>query len=404
MGSDHERRNVVTPYSRRLLDTNPTCTDAGRLLTSLCETPFVFTSPVVDGSVALYGAGNMGQMARDYFGFLKIPISCVIDQRFKSVPDEDRWNGLPAFSPTTAPINIRKDTLLAVCVATSPYVELADTLRGLGWQRVAPFYDISESYRAQHPLSNGWYAPPFTENESMMIGQVLSQWADDRSRAHHLQFVAWRRLRQEWIFSNAEVIPENRFFIPEIVSTLGSNEYFVDVGAHVGSISHRFLAEVNNQFHRIVAIEPDSRNRTALSSSLSQIAERNKIEILPHIIGATHTPCRFFEGLGYPSQRCEFGDTKATMVTLDELDLAPTVLKLHLEGWELEALKGATKTIERCRPTIMATSYHNALGLWELPHWLMSNCEQYSFYMRQHTWCGTGCVIYAIPSEKMTAA
>ena len=390
-------------YSRRLLDRCPTDNEAEQLLASLCEHPFAFTPPIVDRPLALYGAGNMGQMARDYFDFLKIPISCVVDQRAEVLAADSRWSGIPVFSPNTTPMNIRKESLVAVCVATSPYVEIAEMLRNSGFLSVAPLYDISENFRERHPLSNGWHAPPFSENDITMIRDILCRWKDDRSRAHHLQFMAWRRLRQEWIFSDAAVSLENRFFIPEVLSTFGPNEYFVDAGAHVGSVLHRFLAEVKNQFDRIVAIEPDTKNRIELASSVSQIAERNRIEILPHIIGATHTPCRFFEGLGYPSQRCEFGDTKATMVTLDELDLAPTVLKLHLEGWELEALKGATKTIQRCRPTIMATSYHNALGLWELPHWLMSNCEQYSFYMRQHTWCGTGCVIYAVPSEKVVA-
>ena len=52
-------------YTRRLLDRCPTANEAEQLLASLCKHPFAFTPPNVDGPLALYGAGNMGRMARD---------------------------------------------------------------------------------------------------------------------------------------------------------------------------------------------------------------------------------------------------------------------------------------------------------------------------------------------------
>ena len=76
-------------------------------------------------------------------------------------------------------------------------------------------------------------------------------------------------------------------------------------------------------------------------------------------------------------------------------------MKLHLEGGELAALKGGIQTIRRSRPIIAATTYHNSLGLWEFPQWIMHNLMDYRFYLRLHGWCGTGLVIYAIPLERI---
>jgi hypothetical protein len=85
---------------------------------------------------------------------------------------------------------------------------------------------------------------------------------------------------------------------------------------------------------------------------------------------------------------------------LDALGLSPTFLKLHLEGAELLALKGARETLLSCRPIVAATVYHNADGLWKTPLWMMQTLPDYRFFFRAHSWCGTGAVVYAIPSER----
>ena len=87
-------------------------------------------------------------------------------------------------------------------------------------------------------------------------------------------------------------------------------------------------------------------------------------------------------------------------ITLDSLDLAPDFIKLHLEGAELDALRGARETIRRHRPIIAVTTYHNADGIWRTPAWLMDTLEDYRFLMRLHSGCGTGAVVYALPQEQ----
>jgi hypothetical protein len=108
----------------------------------------------------------------------------------------------------------------------------------------------------------------------------------------------------------------------------------------------------------------------------------------------------FRDGLGYASQLSETGTTRVAARAIDMMELSPTFLKLHLEGGELIALKGARKTLLRKRPIIAATVYHNADGIWRSPLWLMETLRDYRFLFRLHTWCGTGAVIYAIPNER----
>lgn len=390
----------MTAYSSRELSHPPSIEASKTLLSEILSKSFARGPHKLERPLVLYGGGNMGRMALEYFHLLGIPVVGVVDMRANEIRADKFWAGIEAMTPDTATDSLRKDALLAICVATSPYTPLAESLREIGWQHIVPFYDVVESFRDRHPLSNGWYADHPSQMESDLLAEALSRWSDDVSRAHHLQFLAWRGLREEWSFKGAPVVPENRFFIPEVKKSLGDKEHFLDVGAHVGQVLHRFIAETSGHFSKITAIEPDSKNRDALNLSLTAEPSRDRIEVLPHIIGADDSSCVFYEGLGYPSQRSDLGKTRAQMKTIDSLDISPSIIKLHLEGWELDALKGAEQTIKRTRPIVMATSYHNALGLWEMPLWFMNTLEGYRFLMRQHTWCGTGTVIYAIPERR----
>ncbi len=52
-----------------------------------------------------------------------------------------------------------KDGLrIAVSVVTLSMCRLNGRLQQLGFEDIVPFYDLAESFRGVHPLSNGWFA------------------------------------------------------------------------------------------------------------------------------------------------------------------------------------------------------------------------------------------------------
>lgn len=381
----------------------PSFSAAGDLLLRIADTRAYCSPRAVDRPVALYGAGNLGRMAREYFDRLRIPLVFVIDAKDQKVMSDPFWEGIPVMHPGAIDPKTRKNVLLAICVVTSPYAELARSLSFEGWTDVVPFYDIAEAYRDRHPLSNGWFAAPFSSIDTNNIETVLEAWTDDISRAHHLQFIAWRRLREEWSFAGAPVTTGNRFFIPEVLAVLTDHESFADVGAHTGSVSQRFIETVSGHFREIWAVEPDSVNLSGLRLTFSRLpaAANRRVKIIPAVVGGERGEKRFFQGLGYASQCSDLGQSTLAVETIDDLGLSPSFIKLHLEGAELDALKGARNTIGLHRPIIAATTYHNREGLWELPQWLMGELSGYQFHMRLHSWCGTGSVVYCIPIERI---
>lgn len=380
----------------------PDSSSAIRLLHEIIRQKPVYSPRLVEKPLILYGAGNMGKMAREYFNRIGIPILFVVDANSDAYKDDLFWKNLDIIKPDDVSAEHKSNALLAVCVATAPYVSIYDYLHQCGWSDFVPFYDITEAYRDIHPLSNGWFSGELNPEDVSGIESVLSTLADDISRAHHLQFVAWRYLRHEWTFNGAPVTLNDRYFIPQVSSVLNCIESFLDVGAYHGNSLIKFMDMVGNKYKAIWAIEPDGNNFSVLSRNFAQLPSRYgaDAQLLKLAVASTEREGAFFEGLGYASQLSAIGGRKISVRTIDALNIEPSYIKLHLEGAELDALKGAQDTIRRNRPIIAATTYHNPLGLWKLPLWLMQTTQGYRFYMRLHSWCGTGAVIYCVPEER----
>ena len=323
-----------------------------------------------DRPLWLYGNGKLGALARDYFAAVGQEVAGTFEH------DED------------AP----RDARVAVAIVTAPYSRIEARLRSRGFIDVWPAYDIMQLYNG-HPLRNGWYANPITDNDDEKISEVHAAWYDDISRAHYLQFLAWRLLRQELIFEDIPApILATQHFIPEVVDLLHDNETYLDGGAYIGETVRRFRGNRGGMYKQIIAFEPDSKNFAALVDWFPLCSKR--IALSDKTGSAS-----FYDGYGICSR---LGDGPAQVPTwqIDDLYLKPSLIKLHLEGGELAALKGAKRTLRQYRPIISANVDHNDDGMWRTAHWLMSTLEDYEFLFRNHVWCAANSIVYAIPKER----
>ncbi len=148
------------------------------------------------------------------------------------------------------PATIKAEALLAVSISTVPFVPLEAQLMADGWRRVCLSTISPKAFVHRHPLSNGWFAGAFGSADLDAMGDALDGWDDDISRAHHLQFIAWRRLRAEWNFAGAPMPSCARFFIPDVRAALDPAKTFVDLGAHHGSVVEAILILPQSGRHR----------------------------------------------------------------------------------------------------------------------------------------------------------
>jgi len=368
---------------------------ATELLDAINFLPCLKDPRIVDKPIVLYGAGDMGKMAYEYFKIININIEFVIDKQADKFKTDLFWSNTRIIDPIEGQAFIDKDFLLVVCVALSPYEEIQSYLNEMGWKDIVPLYDICEAYKEIHPLSNGWFANNLNSQDYEQMRNSLSMWQDDISRAHYIQFYAWHKLREDWIFEKAPII-NNRYFIPEVLGILNSNESFLDIGAHHGQVIRKFFDLKDGLYKEIVAIEADSNNCEVLRKNLTSYGIINNVHIKEMVLSDKRIKKPFLEGLGYSSQFSQSSKNLKETILLDDLDLKPTFIKMHLEGYELEVLKGALNTIVMNNPILAITVYHNTLGLWEIFNWLKDNLKNYRFYLRLHSWVGTGLVVYCL--------
>src|SRR6185436_11465202 len=86
----------------------------------------------------------------------------VIDRNASRMADDPAWSGVRLLHPDNVPESARREVLVAVSIATSPYVPIERSLLALGFKHVIPFYDLTENFQHLHPPSNAWFAPPLS--------------------------------------------------------------------------------------------------------------------------------------------------------------------------------------------------------------------------------------------------
>lgn len=353
-----------------------------------------------DEGVVLYGAGSLGKLAFDFLQHVGVPVKYAVDRA--ASPGTFLAPGVKVYPLHNAPQHETSPVL--VTTVSVPFTVIKEDLTSRGWQQILPFYDYAQNYATQHPLNNGWFAGPLSAEDQAGMESVLRSLVDPQSRAAYLQFLAWRILRQDWVFDGAPVTPDDRYFIKPVTDSFTNMEDYVDVGAYDGRVLLRLLEITHNQISSACLIEPDVENMRLLNETLKGIPPemRSKINILPLAITDCNSRIPFSHGFDMTSRVCEIASKTTNCARLDDLDVPASFLKLHIEGGEYNALQGGINMLRRHRPIIVATLYHNRDGLWKTISLLNKCLEGYEFLLRLHSWCGTGFVLYWLPQERFS--
>jgi len=134
---------------------------------------------------------------------------------------------------------------------------------------------------------------------------------------------------------------------------------FVDVGANVGMFT-ALAAKLVGELGRVIAFEPNSENCRLILMS-ARLNGFNNVKLIPialhHVVGyALFTSAIGTNGGFLPSVDASLSNPTCTVVPtmkLDDLiDGDVDFIKMDVEGAEGLVIKGAVRTIERCRPVI----------------------------------------------------
>lgn len=341
--------------------------------------------------IVIYGAGNLGKLAKKYFDDVNVKYQFIVDSNPADYENDEFWNGYYIHKLEDIPPQTKRNCLFVVCITNHSFNKIKRNLKNKGCLNVIAFYALTEKIAKDHPLSNGWTYKYNNEIEEK-INKVFHALKDVDSKKHYMQFAHWHRHLEEIFDDQISINCNNRFFIPELILT--NHETFIDAGAYDGRVSKTFKYFVNNEFDAIYMFEPDNENLHKIKIN------DKKVFIYNNALGDKNINTGFLSGYDFYSKIKDDEKELTEMRTLDSFDIKPTFIKYHLEGYELQAIKGSINTIKKCRPIIAVTTYHSFDGLYEIPLYLIENLTKYNYIWRNHSYQGQGSVLYCIPKER----
>ena len=85
------------------------------------------------------------------------------------------------------------------------------------------------------------------------------------------------------------------------------------------------------------------------------------------------------------SRNSEEGGISVDVIKLDNfISENPTIIKMDIEGAELDSLKGASEIISSLKPKLAICIYHKAMDFYDITTYLKKLVPEYHFKIRQH--------------------
>jgi FkbM family methyltransferase len=146
---------------------------------------------------------------------------------------------------------------------------------------------------------------------------------------------------------------------------------FFDIGANCGVYSCVMLKK--KVAPRAIALEPDSRNLAALRANVALNGLTASCEIIGAAAGTAPAEMQLLHGppdnLGQSKIVSEAGDETVDVVRIDDInDVRQQVIaaKFDVEGFELEALVGASETLGRNSGVVQIETYTHKAEVFRL--------------------------------------
>ena len=190
---------------------------------------------------------------------------------------------------------------------------------------------------------------------------------------------------------------KGQYFEPGFLS-YGKDEILIDAGCCNLETSLAFKKYCKD-IKKIYAFEPD---QACYEACLVRKEETSfsEVEILPFATWSERTELRFAATNDCASCICENGNVRIPAVPIDEAIAHTdkiTMIKMDVEGAELETLKGARKTIQQDKPKLAVCIYHKPEDIVEIPLYIKELVPEYKLYIRHHSSGSDETVLYAMP-------
>lgn len=347
--------------------------------------------------VFIWGMGELGQLTKDKLCENNILVEgFVVDDEFLDQYDP-KTDDLPLISKTALEHRYNNYILMKaiLSVMTQDDLHIKEKFRGC-----IAVYSLSElhgSFVGVEKMTHEYYIE--RKKDFKMLSQALE---DDYSKKS-LDAFLYAKLEEDSTYLYPYVVTPQYFFKQDMWE-IRDEEVLVDGGAFTGDSIQDFLRLTNFKYKKIYALEPDMNNAKKLSDFIMSSGLKEIHLISQGLYSQNGFLC--FDSRGdMLSKISPEGMDTIQVTTIDNLlegnDCPISIIKMDIEGSEMEALYGAKQTIQRYHPMMYISAYHKKDDLLNIYQYLKNLYPEYRFFFRVHKPLAIDAVLYAIPPERI---
>lgn len=343
----------------------------------------------------IYGAGGTGRQVLALLKKHGVRVGCFLDEKGGGNTSID---GVPVLKPDDPAADKTSKVIVALFNHRTDIMPVLSFLKKRGFANVVPYTELFIHFADELPAQY-WLGPADVyETHVRDMTNALAMFQDEPSRDLYMAFLRFR------ITGDPACMPQpdrENIYFPQGVTGVRKPNRFIDCGAFDGDT----LLSVRERFgvlESIRAFEPDPENfrKLAVLNTWARTLRRpfSKDTVLsPCGVWSSTVQLRFASDGSLASGVSEHGGSMVQCVALDQcLDgYAPTLLKMDIEGGEIEALNGCKRMIASVKPDLAVSVYHALDHLWKIPLLISELDPGYRCYLRSHGANGYDTVFYA---------
>lgn len=304
--------------------------------------------------------------------------------------NQKTWMGLPIIKSELLPAKV----IVINCSTSISPIDVNKKLLDNSFENILSYHDIWFYYRSK--LKIPWFVNQMHNSYNKFSDNFYNTYElfyDNLSRKIYLDLLKYRITGNINLMENYEVRTYDQYF--ESFMNY-NNEIFVDAGGFDGDTTYKFCKRYSN-YKFIHFFEPSKKNMILAKNKLKEIKRINYYERgLSNKSGAIS----FNSDAGSAASIDPNNETdyKIDVSTLDLIVKEPvSFIKMDLEGWELNALKGSKKHIINDHPKLAIAVYHKAQDFFEIPKYILSLNNQYHILLRHYTQGWSETIMYFLP-------
>ncbi len=349
------------------------------LFTQMVEELKVSRYPII-----LYGAGYLASEIREFLEKNSISITgYAVDDKYMS--GNRQYEGKPVYSLEKYTCQNDCNIIFAFSFCSE---RMEEELRNKEHIKKLYVLDFPGRFvlREENMMSEEFY-----RLHKPTLDKLRNDLCDEESKLQLDEFISQKR-----VGNYRKRFSHNTTYFDKDIISLSENEVYVDCGAYDGDTILSFIDNLKSDVTNICiyAFEADSSNVDKMKINLCGL---KNVEIISKGV-YDYTGTLFFSNEGTDGSHIDDNGEKIEVTTIDEVvrDSNVTFIKMDIEGSELKALKGAKKTIKRCRPKLAICVYHKVDDLITIPQYIQNLNPDYRLFFRNYHANAFEAVIYAI--------